>query len=139
MAQLDRAIAPLQGRRSASGASGRPTSTPSSAARAHGQVKLGLLHEILGTCLIAPLAFGNQAPDSGNCEILALAGTPEQKERWLEPLLAGDIRVRFSMTEPHTAGSRPDAAARPARSATATTGSSTATSGSRRTRRSPTS
>src|SRR6476619_275464 len=73
----------------------------------HGQVKLGLLHEILGTCGIAPLAFGNSAPASGNSEILAMAGTPEQKERWLEPLLAGDIRSAFSMTEPHTPGSDP--------------------------------
>ncbi len=65
-----------------------------------GQVKLGLMHEIEGTSMIAPLAFGNQAPDSGNSEILALAGTPEQRERWLEPLLAGDLRSSFSMTEP---------------------------------------
>jgi acyl-CoA dehydrogenase len=72
-----------------------------------GQVKLGLMHEILGTSPIAPLAFGNAAPDSGNSEILALAGTPEQKERYLHPLLAGDLRSAFSMTEPHTAGSDP--------------------------------
>src|ERR1700758_78025 len=72
-----------------------------------GQVKLGLLHEILGTSPIAPLAFGNAAPDSGNSEILALAGTPEQKERWLYPLLAGDLRSAFSMTEPETPGSDP--------------------------------
>jgi len=65
-----------------------------------GQVKLGLMHEILGTSLLAPMAFGNQAPDSGNSEILALAGTPEQKERWLYPLLAGDLKSAFSMTEP---------------------------------------
>ncbi|HXN62409.1 MAG TPA: acyl-CoA dehydrogenase family protein, partial [Acidimicrobiales bacterium] len=44
-----------------------------------GQVKLGLMHEILGTCPIAPFAFGNAAPDSGNSEIIAMAGTPEQK------------------------------------------------------------
>src|SRR6201987_39300 len=72
-----------------------------------GQVKLGLMHEILGTSPIAPLAFGNQAPDSGNSQILALAGTPEQKERYLHPLLAGDLRSAFSMTEPDTAGSDP--------------------------------
>ena len=65
------------------------------------------MHEILGTSPIAPLAFGNQAPDSGNSEILALAGTPEQKERYLHPLLAGDLRSAFSMTEPDTAGSDP--------------------------------
>src|SRR5437879_8538150 len=72
-----------------------------------GQVRLGLMHEILGSSPIAPLAFGNAAPDSGNSEILALAGTPEQRERWLHPLLAGDLKSAFSMTEPHTAGSEP--------------------------------
>jgi acyl-CoA dehydrogenase len=72
-----------------------------------GQVKLGLMHEVLGTSPLAPFAFGNAAPDSGNSEILALAGTPEQKERYLYPLLAGDLRSAFSMTEPDTAGSDP--------------------------------
>ncbi|MDQ6745850.1 MAG: acyl-CoA dehydrogenase family protein [Actinomycetota bacterium] len=72
-----------------------------------GQVKLGLMHEILGTSPIAPLAFGNAAPDSGNSEILAMAGSPAQKERYLHPLLAGELKSAFSMTEPHTAGSDP--------------------------------
>jgi acyl-CoA dehydrogenase len=72
-----------------------------------GQVKLGLMHEILGTTPIAPLAFGNAAPDSGNSEILALVGTSEQKDRYLHPLLAGDLKSAFSMTEPETAGSDP--------------------------------
>src|SRR5487761_8366 len=53
-----------------------------------GQVKLGLMHEILGSSMYAPNAFGCQAPDSGNAEILAIAGTAEQKDRWLAPLLA---------------------------------------------------
>ena len=51
--------------------------------------------------------FGNDAPDSGNSEILALAGTEDQKEQWLYPLLAGDLRSAFSMTEPGNAGSDP--------------------------------
>ena len=51
--------------------------------------------------------FGNAAPDSGNSEILALAGTPKQKERYLYSLLAGDLKSAFSMTEPDTAGSDP--------------------------------
>jgi len=72
-----------------------------------GQVKLGLMHEILGSTPYAPFVFGCNAPDSGNAEIIALAGTPEQRERWLEPLLAGDLRSAFSMTEPDTAGSDP--------------------------------
>jgi acyl-CoA dehydrogenase len=71
-----------------------------------GQVKLGLLHEILGSSPFAPNAFGCQAPDSGNSEILAMAGTPEQKERYLQPLLAGDLKSAFSMTEPN-AGADP--------------------------------
>ena len=72
-----------------------------------GQVKLGLMHEILGTSPFAPNAFGCQAPDSGNSEILALAGTADQKERYLHPLLAGDLKSAFSMTEPENAGSDP--------------------------------
>ncbi len=65
-----------------------------------GQVKLGLMHEILGQCVYAPSIFGNNAPDSGNAELLAVGGTPEQRERWMQPLLDGAIRSCFSMTEP---------------------------------------
>src|SRR4051812_1181457 len=106
MAQLDRAIEPMKDEVRERGlwATHLPRDL---GGQGHGQVQLGLLHEILGTCVIAPLAFGNAAPDSGNSEILALAGTPEQKERWLDPLLAGDLRSAFSMTEPHTPGSDP--------------------------------
>ena len=66
----------------------------------YGQVKLALLNEILGSAHWAPIVFGCQAPDSGNAEILAHYGTPEQKERWLEPLLDNRIVSCFSMTEP---------------------------------------
>ena len=72
-----------------------------------GQVKLGLMHEILGRSSIAPAIFGNNAPDSGNAELLAIGGNDEQKKRWMEPLLAGELRSGFSMTEPDTAGSDP--------------------------------
>jgi acyl-CoA dehydrogenase len=80
---------------------------PELGGQGYGQIKLGLMHEILGSSPIAPLVFGNAAPDSGNSEILALAGTPDQKERYLHPLLAGDLKSAFSMTEPNTAGSDP--------------------------------
>src|SRR3954452_332287 len=80
---------------------------PELGGQGYGQVRLGLMHEILGTSPIAPAVFGNAAPDSGNSEVLALAGTPDQKERYLYPLLAGDLRSAFSMTEPETAGSDP--------------------------------
>jgi len=63
-------------------------------------VKLALLNEILGEARCAPIVFGAQAPDSGNSEILARFGTPDQKRRWLEPLLANEIVSAFSMTEP---------------------------------------
>ncbi|MCW3472713.1 acyl-CoA dehydrogenase family protein [Rhodococcus pyridinivorans] len=66
----------------------------------YGQVKLGLMNEILGRSRAAPIVFGSQAPDSGNSEILAHFGTAEQKTRWLEPLIDGQIVSCFSMTEP---------------------------------------
>src|SRR5437588_2878968 len=104
--QIDRAMVPLQERVKERGLWAAHLD-PELGGQGYGQVKLGLMHEILGTSPFAPFAFGNAAPDSGNSEILALAGTPEQKERWLEPLLAGEIRSAFSMTEPDTAGSDP--------------------------------
>ena len=66
----------------------------------YGQVKLALQNEIVGRSRWAPSVFGSQAPDSGNAEILALFGTPEQKTRYLQPLLDGDITSCYSMTEP---------------------------------------
>jgi len=65
-----------------------------------GQVKLGLMNEIIGQSPLAPPIFGNNAPDSGNAELLAEGATEEQKERWMRPLLAGELRSAFSMTEP---------------------------------------
>jgi acyl-CoA dehydrogenase len=103
---FERAIAPLQERVRERGlwAAHLP---PDLGGQGFGQVKLGLMHEILGSSPFAPVAFGNQAPDSGNSEVLALAGSDDQKEQWLHPLLAGDLRSAFSMTEPDTAGSDP--------------------------------
>jgi acyl-CoA dehydrogenase len=71
-----------------------------------GQVKLALMHEILGGSELAPPVFGNQAPDSGNSELIAVAGTEEQKRRWMLPLLDGRMYSAFSMTEQGT-GSDP--------------------------------
>jgi acyl-CoA dehydrogenase len=66
----------------------------------YGQVKLSLMNEILGRSRWAPIIFGCQAPDTGNAEIIAHYGTDEQKERYLRPLLEGEIFSSYSMTEP---------------------------------------
>jgi acyl-CoA dehydrogenase len=73
---------------------------PNLGGQGFGQLKLALMNEILGGSPWAPRVFGTQAPDTGNAEILAHYGTPEQKAKYLEPLLEGDIVSCFSMTEP---------------------------------------
>lgn len=74
--------------------------TPEFGGQGYGQVQLAYMNEILGRSQFGPTVFGNQAPDSGNAEIIAHYGTPEQKAKYLEPLLDGRISSCYSMTEP---------------------------------------
>jgi acyl-CoA dehydrogenase len=73
---------------------------PDLGGKGYGQLKLALMNEKFGMSRFGPIVFGVQAPDTGNSEILAHYGTPEQKKRWLEPLLANEIVSCFAMTEP---------------------------------------
>ena len=72
-----------------------------------GFIEYAYLNEEIGRSAIAQLIFGCQAPDAGNGEILHMYGTAEQKERFLAPLVAGETRSYFGMTEPEVAGSDP--------------------------------
>ncbi len=70
-------------------------------------VQLGLISELLGQTPLGHYVFGCQAPDAGNIELLHKFGSEQQKEQWMKPLAAGEIRSCFGMTEPDTAGSNP--------------------------------
>jgi acyl-CoA dehydrogenase len=84
-----------------------PHVPPEAGGTGTGFLDYAYLNEHIGRTLWGQLVFGCQAPDAGNAEILHLFGTDEQKERWLLPLVAGDIRSFFSMTEPEVPGSDP--------------------------------
>ena len=84
-----------------------PHLPPEAGGTGQGFLAYAHLNEEIGRVLWAQYVFNCQAPDAGNGEILHLFGTDEQKERWLKPLVAGDIRSFFSMTEPEVSGSDP--------------------------------
>jgi len=80
---------------------------PEAGGTGKGFLAYAYLNEVIGRSLWAQLVFGCQAPDAGNAEILQQFGTSEQRERWLAPLVAGEIRSFFSMTEPEVSGADP--------------------------------
>jgi acyl-CoA dehydrogenase len=84
-----------------------PHVPPEAGGTGTGFLDYAYLNEYIGRSMWGQLVFGCQAPDAGNGEILHLFGTPEQKERWLRPLVAGELRSFFSMTEPEVPGSDP--------------------------------
>jgi acyl-CoA dehydrogenase len=84
-----------------------PHVPPEAGGTGTGFLDYAYLNEHIGRSLWGQLVFGCQAPDAGNAEILHLFGTDVQKEQWLQPLVAGEIRSFFSMTEPEVPGSDP--------------------------------
>src|SRR5436305_1663186 len=84
-----------------------PHVPPEAGGTGTGFLDYAYLNEHIGRSMFGQFVFGCQAPDAGNAEILHLFGTEEQKERWLHPLVAGEIRSFFSMTEPEVPGSDP--------------------------------
>jgi acyl-CoA dehydrogenase len=84
-----------------------PHVPPEAGGTGQGFLAYAFLNEEIGRSTYAQLVFGCQAPDAGNAEILHMFGTEEQKDRWLRPLVAGEIRSFFSMTEPEVSGSDP--------------------------------
>ena len=84
-----------------------PHVPPDAGGTGTGFLDYAYLNEQIGRTVWGQLVFGCQAPDAGNAEILHMFGTDEQKERWLFPLVAGEIRSFFSMTEPEVPGSDP--------------------------------
>src|SRR3954468_11109827 len=84
-----------------------PHVPPEAGGTGTGFLDYAYLNEHIGRTVWGQLVFGCQAPDAGNAEILHMFGTDEQKERWPFPLVAGDVRSFFSMTEPEVPGSDP--------------------------------
>jgi alkylation response protein AidB-like acyl-CoA dehydrogenase len=104
--QSDALIAELQQEAKSAGL-WAPHLPPEAGGSGSGFIEYAYLNEEIGRSFIAQLIFGCQAPDAGNGEILHHFGTPEQKDRWLAPLVGGEIRSFFGMTEPENAGSDP--------------------------------
>ncbi|MDP3857962.1 MAG: acyl-CoA dehydrogenase family protein [Stagnimonas sp.] len=73
---------------------------PEMGGKGFGQLKLALINEVIGRSRFGPIVFGAQAPDSGNADVLAAFGTPDQKKLYLEPLLANEVVSCFALTEP---------------------------------------
>jgi alkylation response protein AidB-like acyl-CoA dehydrogenase len=102
----DALVAELRARAKAEGL-WAPHVGPEAGGTGLGFLAYAYLNEVIGRSIWGQLVFGCQAPDAGNAEILHLYGTEAQKERWLAPLVAGEVRSFFSMTEPEVSGADP--------------------------------
>jgi acyl-CoA dehydrogenase len=105
-AEADALVAELRGRAKAEGL-WAPHVGPEAGGTGLGFLVYAYLNEEIGRSVWGQLVFGCQAPDAGNAEILQLYATGEQRERWLLPLVAGELRSFFSMTEPEVSGADP--------------------------------
>ncbi len=105
-AAADALIAELRGKARAEGL-WAPHIGPEAGGTGHGFLAYAYLNEEIGRCFWAQLIFGCQAPDAGNSEILEMFGTPRQRADFLEPLVRGDVRSYFAMTEREVSGSDP--------------------------------
>lgn len=69
-----------------------------------GRMGMAVCYEAMNRSIFGPVVFNSAAPDDGNMMMLEAVGTPEQKRRWLAPIVAGEVRSAFAMTEPHPGG-----------------------------------
>jgi alkylation response protein AidB-like acyl-CoA dehydrogenase len=104
--EADALVRELRGKAKAEGL-WAPHVGPEAGGTGRGFLAYAYLNEVIGRALWGQLVFGCQAPDAGNAEILHLFGTDDQQERWLRPLVAGEVRSFFSMTEPEVSGADP--------------------------------
>src|SRR5690554_3382933 len=77
---------------------------PESGGQGLGKVGMAVCYEEMNRSIFGPAVFNSAAPDDGNMMVLEQAATPEQKTRWLDPIVRGDTRSAFVMTEPHPGG-----------------------------------
>jgi alkylation response protein AidB-like acyl-CoA dehydrogenase len=104
--EADALVAELRAKAKAEGL-WAPHIGPEAGGSGRGFLAYAYLNEVIGRTVWGQFVFGCQAPDAGNAEILLMFGTDEQKERWLRPLVAGEMRSFFSMTEPDVSGADP--------------------------------
>ncbi|HEY8382821.1 MAG TPA: acyl-CoA dehydrogenase family protein [Microvirga sp.] len=77
---------------------------PETGGQGLGKMGMAVAYEAMNRSIFGPVVFNSAAPDDGNMMVLEAIGTPAQKERWLQPIVRGDVRSAFAMTEPHPGG-----------------------------------
>lgn len=78
--------------------------SPEAGGRGLGKMGMAVCYEAMNRSIFGPVVFNAAAPDDGNMMVLEALGTPEQKEQWLAPIVRGEVRSAFAMTEPHPGG-----------------------------------